>query len=63
MELVEERRKGNCTERVLQATAASYVISPSALAGSLPIRTAGPTSGPPAGCSRWRGALCARSAT
>src|SRR6059036_3623255 len=31
VELVEERRKGNCTERVLQATAASYVISPAAL--------------------------------
>src|SRR5256885_5761623 len=31
LELVEERRKGNCTERVLQATAASYVISPAAL--------------------------------
>jgi DNA-binding transcriptional ArsR family regulator len=31
VELVEERRKGNCTERVLQATAASYVISSRAL--------------------------------
>lgn len=31
IELVEERRKGNCTERVLRATAASYVISPEAL--------------------------------
>src|SRR5213595_796449 len=31
VELVEERRRGNCTERVLQATAASYVISPTAL--------------------------------
>jgi DNA-binding transcriptional ArsR family regulator len=29
--LVEERRKGNVTERVMQATAASYVISPAAL--------------------------------
>jgi DNA-binding transcriptional ArsR family regulator len=29
--LVEERRKGNCTERVLRATATSYVISPAAL--------------------------------
>lgn len=29
--LVEERRKGNVMERVLQATAASYVISPAAL--------------------------------
>jgi DNA-binding transcriptional ArsR family regulator len=32
VELVEERRKGNMTERVLRATAASYVISPAALA-------------------------------
>ena len=26
--LVEERRKGNCTERVVRATAATFVISP-----------------------------------
>jgi DNA-binding transcriptional ArsR family regulator len=32
VELVAERRKGNVTERLLQAAAASYVISPSALA-------------------------------
>ena len=32
VELVAERRKGNCTERLLRATAASYVISPAALA-------------------------------
>jgi DNA-binding transcriptional ArsR family regulator len=31
VELVEERRKGNVTERVLRATGASYVISPQAL--------------------------------
>ena len=36
VELVEERRKGNVTERVLQATAASYMISPSALASVAP---------------------------
>src|SRR5918993_1934619 len=36
VELVEERRRGNCTERVLRATAASYVISPSALAAVQP---------------------------
>ncbi|TDK28128.1 ArsR family transcriptional regulator [Arthrobacter crusticola] len=29
--LVEERRRGNMTERLVQATAASYVISPSVL--------------------------------
>jgi DNA-binding transcriptional ArsR family regulator len=31
IELFEERRKGNVTERVMRATAASYVISPVAL--------------------------------
>ncbi len=36
IELVEERRKGNVTERVMQATAASYVISPAALATAAP---------------------------
>jgi DNA-binding transcriptional ArsR family regulator len=36
VELVEERRKGNCTERVLRATASSYVISPAALAAVQP---------------------------
>ena len=36
VELVEERRKGNCTERVLRATAASYVISPAALPAVAP---------------------------
>jgi DNA-binding transcriptional ArsR family regulator len=36
VELVEERRKGNVTERVLQATASSYVISPVALAAVAP---------------------------
>jgi DNA-binding transcriptional ArsR family regulator len=36
VELVEERRKGNMTERVYRATAASYVISPVALAAVAP---------------------------
>ena len=31
VELVEERQRRNCTERVLRATARSYVISPEAL--------------------------------
>ena len=31
VELVEERRRGNCTERVLRATARAYVIDPAAL--------------------------------
>ncbi|CAM3329617.1 ArsR/SmtB family transcription factor [Stackebrandtia soli] len=34
--LVAENRKGNCTERVMQATAASYVISPSVLGAAEP---------------------------
>lgn len=36
VELVEERRKGNVTERVMRATASSYVISPAALAAVAP---------------------------
>jgi DNA-binding transcriptional ArsR family regulator len=36
IELVGERRKGNMTERILQATALSYVISPAALAAVQP---------------------------
>ena len=36
VELVEERRRGNMTERLMQATAASYVISPTALAAVQP---------------------------
>ena len=36
VELVEERRRGNVTERILRATAASYVISPTALASVAP---------------------------
>lgn len=31
VQLVEERRKGNCTERLVQATARSYLISPELL--------------------------------
>jgi DNA-binding transcriptional ArsR family regulator len=31
VELVEERRKGNCTERVVRASARHYLISPEAL--------------------------------
>ncbi|GAA1017998.1 transcriptional regulator [Acrocarpospora pleiomorpha] len=34
VEMIEERRKGNVHERIMRATAASYVISPTAL-GSL----------------------------
>lgn len=37
LELVEERRKGNCTERVLRATARHYLVAPQAL-GALGVR-------------------------
>src|SRR5262245_33406040 len=33
VELVAERRRGNCMERVVRATARTYVISPAALGG------------------------------
>ena len=36
VELVAERRKGNVTERILQASAAAYLISPAALASVAP---------------------------
>ena len=56
VELVEERRKGNCTERVLQATAASYVISPSALSAVAP----DPSREPDERSARWLLALAGR---
>lgn len=56
VELVEERRKGNCTERVLQATAASYVISPAALAAVQP----DPARSPDQLSAQWLLALAAR---
>src|SRR5688500_508480 len=34
LELAEERKRGGITERVLRATAASYIVSPAALAVS-----------------------------
>ncbi|MGQ0803765.1 MAG: ArsR/SmtB family transcription factor [Actinomycetota bacterium] len=42
VELTEERKRGGITERVLQATAASYVVSPAALGetGADPEQTA-----------------------
>ncbi|SER41664.1 ArsR/SmtB family transcription factor [Actinokineospora terrae] len=56
VELVEERRKGNCTERVLRATAASYVISPAALSAVAP----DPSKFPDQLSARWLLALAAR---
>jgi len=56
VELVEERRKGNMTERVLRATAFSYVISPAALATVAP----DPARSPDRLSARWLLALAAR---
>ena len=49
VELVEERKKGNMTERVLRATALSYVISPAALDGVEP----DPSRAPDRLSARW----------
>ena len=56
VELVEERRKGNVTERMMRATAASYVISPVALAAVQP----DPDRAPDRLSARWLLALAAR---
>ncbi|RZS29681.1 helix-turn-helix protein [Herbihabitans rhizosphaerae] len=56
VELAEERRKGNMTERVLRATAASYVISPTALAAVQP----DPARAPDRLSARWLLAVAAR---
>jgi DNA-binding transcriptional ArsR family regulator len=56
VQLVEERRKGNVTERLLQAAAASYVISPSALAAVAP----DPARSPDRLSARWLLALAAQ---
>lgn len=56
VELVEERRKRNVTERVLRATAASYVISPTALAAVQP----DPSRSPDRLSARWLLALASR---
>src|SRR5690606_6259177 len=56
VELVEERKKGNVTERVMQARAASFVISPVALAGVQP----DPSRSPDRLSARWLLALAAK---
>ncbi|MEV0070304.1 helix-turn-helix domain-containing protein [Amycolatopsis sp. NPDC050768] len=56
VELVEERRKGNVTERMMRATAASYVISPSALAAVQP----DPARSPDRLSARWLLAVAGR---
>ncbi|GAA3428378.1 ArsR/SmtB family transcription factor [Streptosporangium sandarakinum] len=56
VELVEERRKGNVTERVMRATASSYVISPVALAPVAP----DPSRAPDRLSARWLLAVASR---
>ncbi|GAB3669677.1 helix-turn-helix domain-containing protein [Actinocorallia lasiicapitis] len=57
VELVEERRKGNVHERIMRATAASYVISPTALAAVQP----DPERSPDALSASWLLAVAART--
>ena len=56
VELVEERRRGNCTERMLRATAAEYVISPKVMASIQP----DPERSPDRMSARWLLALASR---
>jgi len=56
VELVEERRKGNVNERMMRATAASYVISPAALSAVQP----DPERTPDQLSARWLLAVAAR---
>lgn len=56
VELVEERRKGNMTERVLRATAGSFVVSPQAWALVAP----DPAREPDKLSAQWLLALAAR---
>lgn len=57
VEQVGERRRGGLTERLLRATAASYVISPEALAPVAP----DPARAPDHLSARWLVALAART--
>ena len=56
IQLVEERKRGNMIERIMQATAVSYVISPVAL----PALTPDPDRAPDHLSARWLLALSAR---
>ncbi|MBB5850030.1 winged helix-turn-helix domain-containing protein [Amycolatopsis umgeniensis] len=56
VELVEERRKGNVNERMMRATAASYVISPTALSAVQP----DPAESPDRLSARWLLAVAGR---
>ena len=57
VDLVEERRKGNMTERVMQASAAAYVISPKAMSSVAP----DPDRSPDRLSAQWLIALCSRA--
>jgi DNA-binding transcriptional ArsR family regulator len=57
VELVELRRRGNMTERVMQATAASYVLSRGALGAAAP----DPARAPDRLSARWLIAVAART--
>jgi DNA-binding transcriptional ArsR family regulator len=56
VEMIEERRKGNVNERIMRATAASYVISPTALASVEP----DPSRSPDQLSASWLLAVAAR---
>ena len=56
IEMIEERRKGNVNERIMRATAASYVISPTALASVQP----NPANSPDQLSASWLLAVAAR---
>lgn len=56
IELAEERKKGNVIERVMRATAASYVITPAALASVRP----DPSKSPDRMSASWLLALAGR---
>lgn len=56
IELVEERRKGNCIERVMRGVAKSYVISPAVMATMQP----DPARSPDRLSARWLLALSSR---
>ena len=56
VEFVEERRKGNCVERVMRGVAMSYVISPAVLAAVQP----DPARPPDRLSARWLLALASR---
>ncbi len=57
IELAEERKRGNLTERVMRATAAAYVISPA----TLPRLAPDPSRAPDQLSARWLVSVAART--